>query len=342
MSATDFSNSVTPGVAGSPSLEAKTVLSSQQAGGGGPAAALLAFGRGCAMATSEAALVQEVRVAVAAVLHPGLFGLAELTRPGATVRLAVMPVGEPGGTATHENSTQPTHSAAAFALAAGAPVVSVDLAREQRYNDPQLSSLGVRAALTVPFFAGGKALGALGVYHRRPREFSPAEIEFAEHVSHVLGPTLSRMRLERELVDLQGRVQGPREPGPDPAHALEGLSVELAGPGTQDAVGSQPPAPAKDLRRAERCAFGYRQRIAPMFGRGLPSEEKFFEVVCKDISASGIAFFMDRPPDFDTLAVELGCPPNQSYFFAHVVRVTKVDRGGQKRYLVGCRFTGKA
>jgi len=294
------------------------------------------------MATSEAALIQEVRVAVAAVLRPQLFGLAELTRPGATVRLVVMPVGEPGGTAIHENSTQPTHSAAAFALAAGAPVVSVDLAREARYNDPQLSSLGVRAALTVPFFAGGKPLGALGVYHRHPREFSSSEIEFAQHVSHLLGPTLSQMRLQRELAELQGRVQGPPEPGLEDARALERPGAELAGPGKPDAGRFQPPVPAKDLRRAERRDFGYWQRIAPMFGRGLPSQEKFFEVLCKDISASGIAFYADRPPDFNTLAVELGCPPEQSYFFAQVVRVSKADREGQKRYLIGCRFTGKA
>jgi hypothetical protein len=341
MSATDSSNSLTPGVAGSPSLEAKAPSFAQQGEGSGPVAALMAFGRGCAMATSEAALIQEVGAAVAAVLHPKLFGLAELIRLGALVRLTVMAVGDPGGTVTHENSTQTTRSGAAFALAAGLPVVSVDLAQEARYSDPLLSSLGVRAALTVPFFAAGKPLGALGVYHRRPGEFSPADIEFAQHVGHLLGPTLSRMRMEQELVKLEGRLQGMREPGPGGAGARERLGAAPGGPGKQDAGRSQPPAPAKESRRAQRQTFGYWQRIAPTIGWILPAEEEFFDVLCKDISACGIAFYADRPPDFNTLAVELGCRPKQSHFFAQVVRVAKVDRDGQKCYVVGCRFMGK-
>jgi len=100
-------------------------------------------------------------------------------------------------------------------------------------------------------------------------------------------------------------------------------------------------SPRKELRAAPRRAFEYRQRIAPMFGRTMPSQKKFFEVQCKDISASGIGFYMDRSPDFHTLVVELGSPPKERYFLAQVARVAKVQRDGKKQYLVGCRFTGK-
>ena len=65
------------------------------------------------------------------------------------------------------------------------------------------------------------------------------------------------------------------------------------------------------------------------------------EVECKDISAGGIAFYMRDPPLFNSLVVELGKPPGERYFSAKVVRVSRLDHGGQEAYLVACRFTGR-
>jgi len=101
------------------------------------------------------------------------------------------------------------------------------------------------------------------------------------------------------------------------------------------------PKPPKDLRRSPRRTFRYLQRVAPMFGGRVPSRKKLFEVECKDISAGGVAFFLDRPPDFDTLVVALGRPPGESFFTARVVRVVRTDLDGRRLYLVGCRFTGR-
>ena len=98
----------------------------------------------------------------------------------------------------------------------------------------------------------------------------------------------------------------------------------------------------KDLRSSPRRAFKYYQMIAPMFGGQLPARRKFYEVECEDISAGGMGFYMNRPPDFDALVVALGRPPDESFLTARVIRVMKVERDGQRRYLVGCRFTGRA
>ena len=75
-------------------------------------------------------------------------------------------------------------------------------------------------------------------------------------------------------------------------------------------------------------AFQYKQRIAPMRSGRFPSPGDFFEVDCYDISAGGFSFFLDREPDFDTLAVELGTPPRQSFLAARVrpFHLPRVDR----------------
>jgi len=69
-----------------------------------------------------------------------------------------------------------------------------------------------------------------------------------------------------------------------------------------------------------------------------PAKRLFFEVECQDISAGGIAFYMNRLPDFDTVVLALGKPPTESYFTARVMRVARAEEQGRIRYLVGCRF----
>ncbi len=113
---------------------------------------------------------------------------------------------------------------------------------------------------------------------------------------------------------------------------------------------SGPPSSAKDispppgrpeLRSSPRRPFAYRQRLAPMYDGIKPAKRLFFEVECKDISASGIAFYMNRLPDFDTVVIALGKPPNETYLTARVMRVARTEEQGRIRYLVGCRFLGR-
>jgi PAS domain S-box-containing protein len=98
---------------------------------------------------------------------------------------------------------------------------------------------------------------------------------------------------------------------------------------------------ATDSRSSSRRAFPCRQRIAPILGDELPGPDDFFNVECENISASGIAFHLKRPPDFETLVVALGKGPRQSYVSARVVRCTFAERDGERGCLVGCCFTGK-
>jgi PAS domain S-box-containing protein len=138
----------------------------------------------------------------------------------------------------------------------------------------------------------------------------------------------------RETPD--GDRTGPRRQDAEPPSASPAVSV--ASPRSYRRT---PTSIAKDLRSSPRRAFRCSQRIAPILGGQLPGPGDFFEVECEDISAGGIAFHLNRPPDFETLVIALGKPPQQSHVSARVVRCTKDKREGAGGYLVGCSFTGK-
>jgi PAS domain S-box-containing protein len=97
-----------------------------------------------------------------------------------------------------------------------------------------------------------------------------------------------------------------------------------------------------DKRKSVRRQYPYRQWIAPIVNGRVPSRREFFEVRCKDISGSGIAFFLNFLPEFEDLVVGLGRLPALNYFTARVMRVARVEEGDRVGYLVGCRFVGKA
>lgn len=119
-----------------------------------------------------------------------------------------------------------------------------------------------------------------------------------------------------------------------------------AGPGSDRRAPAFPFQPVRgnapvEQRVSLRRQYQYVQKIAPKIGDQLPRREDFFAVQCNDISAGGISFFLDQPPDFRELVVSLGKEPALSHFTARVVRVAGVDDDRKKVYLVGCRFTGR-
>lgn len=97
----------------------------------------------------------------------------------------------------------------------------------------------------------------------------------------------------------------------------------------------------RELRRSPRRTFQYRQWIAPVKAHRLPRPSDFFDVQCNDISAGGISFVLDHPPDFEELIVALGQPSKRTYFVARVVRIQIRQEVCGPAYLVGCQFTGR-
>ena len=89
-----------------------------------------------------------------------------------------------------------------------------------------------------------------------------------------------------------------------------------------------------DARRSRREPYPRHQLIAPGVCRRRPRLEEFREERCFDLSASGFSFLATHSPDYQTLVVALGNPPNLTYLSAEIAHTTPL-------ILVGCRFTGR-
>ena len=93
-----------------------------------------------------------------------------------------------------------TASMAGFTLLSGEPVVVEDLRAETRFTvPPLLRDHGVRSGLCVIIRAGDRPFGTLGVLDRRPRTFSPDDVNFLQAVANVLAAAIQRMRDEQDL-----------------------------------------------------------------------------------------------------------------------------------------------
>jgi hypothetical protein len=113
-------------------------------------------------------------------------------------------------------------------------------------------------------------------------------------------------------------------------------------PELQTAASEAPAVPQpNDLRTLPRREYPYMQRIAPWSGGRLPSLKSFFDVRCRDISASGISFFVPRNPDFERFVIGLGQGESNVHVVAEVKHVRPFDLEGRPLYLVGSQFLAR-
>ena len=88
-----------------------------------------------------------------------------------------------------------------------------------------------------------------------------------------------------------------------------------------------------------RQPFNEQQFIAPYSGAGpLPNDDEFRAVQCHDLSARGLSFLCDQPPEFQKFVVRLGKGTGTYYVLARVANVADVGTEAWPRYRVGCSF----
>jgi len=130
----------------------------------------------------------------------------------------------------------------------------------------------------------------------------------------------------REAEDRAARVEQAAE------DARQGASAAL----------SRLPTPTTERRTRPRRSYPYRQKIAPITDGKLPNLDQFRSFQCHDIAAGGFSFICTAPPASDTLVVELGVPPKLSYLIAQIAHVTRTEKDGQRQFIVGCNYVGRA
>jgi PAS domain S-box-containing protein len=92
-------------------------------------------------------------------------------------------------------------SSESYALQRCEPVMTSDIAKEDRFDFPEfMRDHGVVAIVNVPVvLPGGAAFGLLEVDSRQPREFGEEDVEFLRTYCTVLGPVIDRLHKVGEL-----------------------------------------------------------------------------------------------------------------------------------------------
>ncbi|WBH16232.1 PAS domain S-box protein [Sphingomonas radiodurans] len=110
-------------------------------------------------------------------------------------------VGWHPGIVGHQRIPLGVRSSEAFAIEQCEPVVTQDLATEERFDFPSfMTDHGVVALVNVPILLPGrKAFGLLQVDSRVPRAFEEDDIQFLRTYAMVLGPVIDRLNKLRDL-----------------------------------------------------------------------------------------------------------------------------------------------
>ncbi|MGO9149843.1 MAG: EAL domain-containing protein [Acidimicrobiales bacterium] len=99
-------------------------------------------------------------------------------------------------------STDPTSSPVSFALVTQEPVVCDDLAREARFEIPELWTRSeAMSVIEVPIPGQDSPAGVLGVGCRSPRKFAEEDVNFVKAVANILAAAAARTRAEGVIRD---------------------------------------------------------------------------------------------------------------------------------------------
>ncbi len=129
--------------------------------------------------------------------------ILELQDDGRTL-LVVAGIGWKDGVVGHEKVPAIEHSSEGFALNTGAPAVSENVAKEDRFNYADfLKRHGVNAIMNVvvPGPDGRPPYGLLQVDSREPRDFEQHDIEFLQGYANLVGAAIERNLYQKKIAE---------------------------------------------------------------------------------------------------------------------------------------------
>lgn len=118
-------------------------------------------------------------------------------------------VGWRPGVVGSERISLSERSSEAFAIERTEPVITNDIAHEERFEFPAfLRDHGVVALVNVPILLPGRVpYGILQIDARQPRKFDQEDIEFLKTYAMVLGPVIDRLQTAAALKETDERLR---------------------------------------------------------------------------------------------------------------------------------------
>jgi diguanylate cyclase (GGDEF)-like protein/PAS domain S-box-containing protein len=189
-------------------------------------AAVAALGRFALEEQDLERVMDRVAETVSATLELEFCELLELTPRGSALRLTAG-TGWPEGHVRRALVTSGPETQVGYTLTEPGPVVTADIADEQRFAFPAtFADAGIRSGITVPVAARAGVWGVLGAHSRSPRRFASDEADFLLAVANVVSSAV-----DRSLVDEEVRHRALHDPLsglPNRALALDRLEGALA------------------------------------------------------------------------------------------------------------------
>jgi len=145
---------------------------------------------------------------IAEALDADLAKVLEIER-GTNTALVRAGVGWRPGIVGHERVSLIERSSEAFAIERTEPVISNDIAHEDRFAFPSfLRDHGVVAVVNVPILLPGREpFGVLQVDATEPRRFDQEDVEFIKTYAMVLGPVIDRLKTAAALRETDERLR---------------------------------------------------------------------------------------------------------------------------------------
>lgn len=106
----------------------------------------------------------------------------------------------------------------------------------------------------------------------------------------------------------------------------------------QSVEGGANAASERDRRRANRYAYGCPQAMAFDNGLGVPPDELFVKVHCRDLSNTGVALLLDEPPLGSNIILRFCIDGARFLVRAEIMHCRDVELDGWRGYLAGCQF----
>ena len=155
------------------------------------------------LASEDLGRVMDEAVAIVAdALAVDLVGVTELLAGGERLRLCAG-IGWRTGVVGAATGTAGRRSLLGYTLLAGAPVVSVDLENDDRFElSPFVRAHHPASAATVIVTGRERPFGVLGAFSLEPRSFSDDDVAFLQTVANVISAAVERAAADRRLADV--------------------------------------------------------------------------------------------------------------------------------------------
>ena len=157
--------------------------------------------------TDLSKLMEQAAQRIAAGMRVPFVRVLELQPDGSNLLLRAG-VGWRPGLVGSEKVSAGKETQAGFTLAAGEPIVVVDMASETRFvGSPSLVEHGIRSGLTVVISGHPRPYGVLAVHTAEPRGFDPDAVNFLRAVANVLAAAVRDHLRQGALRESESRMR---------------------------------------------------------------------------------------------------------------------------------------